>query len=93
MRAVDEQPVWSIICFVVPAQYRGEGVARELLRGAMAYAKKCGARLLEAYPWTRTSAVRDDSMWFRFEIDVRRGRIRRGGASQTAPTGGETTGR
>jgi len=64
MKAVDEQPVWSIICFVVPAQYRGEGVARELLRGAMAYAKKCGARLLEAYPVDKNERGRDDSMWF-----------------------------
>jgi hypothetical protein len=30
MKAVDDQPVWSIICFVVPAQYRDQGVARAL---------------------------------------------------------------
>ena len=28
MKAVDEQPVWSVICFVVPAEYRGQGVAQ-----------------------------------------------------------------
>lgn len=64
MKAVDDQPVWSIICFVVPQAYRGEGVAHELLRGAMAYAKKCGARLLEAYPVDKSGRARDDSMWF-----------------------------
>ena len=64
MKAVDDQPVWSIICFVVPAQFRGEGVAHELLRGAIAYAKKCGARLLEAYPVDKSERGRDDSMWF-----------------------------
>ena len=64
MKAVDDQPVWSIICFVVPAEYRGEGVARELLRGAIAYAKKCGARLLEAYPVDKKERGRDDAMWF-----------------------------
>ena len=25
MKAVDEQPVWSVVCFVVPAEYRGPG--------------------------------------------------------------------
>ena len=64
MKAVDDQPVWSIICFVVPAQYRGEGVARALLDGAIAYARKCGAKLLEAYPIDRSERGRDDSMWF-----------------------------
>ncbi len=64
MKAVDDQPVWSIICFVVPAQYRGEGVARALLDGAIAYAKKCGAKLLEAYPVDKAERGRDESMWF-----------------------------
>ncbi len=64
MKAVDDRPVWSIICFVVPAQYRGEGVARELLGGAIAYAKKRGVKLLEAYPVDKGAPSRDDSMWF-----------------------------
>lgn len=64
MKAVDEQPVWSIICFVVPTQYRGEGVARALLAGAISYAKKQGATLLEAYPVDKPALGRDDSMWF-----------------------------
>ena len=64
MKAVDDRPVWSIICFVVPAPYRGEGVARGLLDGAVAYAKKHGATLLEAYPVDRSARGRDDAMWF-----------------------------
>jgi len=31
MKPVDDQPVWSVICFVVPSEYRGQGVARALL--------------------------------------------------------------
>ena len=38
MKPVDDLPVWSIICFVVPSQYRGQAVARWLLDGAIAYA-------------------------------------------------------
>lgn len=64
MKPVDDQPVWSIICFVVPAQYRNHGVARALLGGAIAYAKKRGARLVEAYPVDRPGRSSDDSMWF-----------------------------
>jgi ribosomal protein S18 acetylase RimI-like enzyme len=64
MKAVDAKPVWSIICFVVPQAYRRQGVARALLDGAIAYAKKRGATLVEAYPVDRTDRGRDDSMWF-----------------------------
>jgi len=64
MKPVDDQPVWSIICFVVPSEYRGQGVARALLAGAVAYAKKRGAKLIEAYPVDRTGRSSDDAMWF-----------------------------
>jgi ribosomal protein S18 acetylase RimI-like enzyme len=64
MKAVDGEPVWSIICFVVPSRYRGQGIARALLDGAIAYAKKRGVTLLEAYPVDRHDRARDDSMWF-----------------------------
>ena len=64
MKPVDERPVWSIVCFVVPSQYRGQGVARALLDGAIAYAKKRGVALLEAYPVDKTGRSSDDSMWF-----------------------------
>ncbi len=50
MKPVDAQPVWSIICFVVPAEHRRQGVAAALLRAAVAWARRQGATLLEAYP-------------------------------------------
>lgn len=64
MKPVDEKPVWSIICFVVPSEHRGQGVARALLDGAIAYAKKHGATLLEAYPVDKPGRSHDDFMWF-----------------------------
>lgn len=64
MKAVDERPVWSIVCFVVPSQYRGQGVARALLEAAIAYARKRGVALLEAYPVDKPGRSSDDSMWF-----------------------------
>src|SRR5688500_11470931 len=61
---VDAQPVWSVVCFVVPAEHRGQGVARALLAGAVAYARKQGARLVEAYPVDKPARSNGDSMWF-----------------------------
>jgi ribosomal protein S18 acetylase RimI-like enzyme len=64
MKAVDDKPVWSIICFVVPSEHRRQGVAHALLQGAMAYAKKRGATLLEAYPVDKAGRQSDGNMWF-----------------------------
>jgi ribosomal protein S18 acetylase RimI-like enzyme len=64
MKAVDDQPVWSVICFVVPAEHRRQGVAQALLGGAVAYAKKQGATLVEAYPVDKPARSKDDDMWF-----------------------------
>jgi GNAT superfamily N-acetyltransferase len=64
MKAVDDQPVWSVICFVVPSEFRGQGVARALLTEGIAYARKHGANLVEAYPVDRPGRSNDDSMWF-----------------------------
>jgi GNAT superfamily N-acetyltransferase len=47
---VDDKPVWSIVCFVVSRRSRGQGVAKALLDGAIAWARDRGATLLEAYP-------------------------------------------
>jgi ribosomal protein S18 acetylase RimI-like enzyme len=64
MKAVDDKPVWSVICFVVPSEHRGHGVAHALLRGAIAYARKQGATLIEAYPVDKAARSSDDAMWF-----------------------------
>ena len=64
MKPVDDKPVWSIICFVVPLAYRGQGVGHALLQGAIAYARKHGATLIEAYPVDKAGRSRDDAMWF-----------------------------
>jgi ribosomal protein S18 acetylase RimI-like enzyme len=64
MKPVDGERVWSILCFVVPAEHRRKGVARELLRGAIAYARKKKVKILEAYPVDTARKMDDDSMWF-----------------------------
>jgi len=64
MKPVDDKPVWSIICFVVPPEHRGQGVARTLLEGAIAYAREHGATLIEAYPVDKPARSKDGALWF-----------------------------
>ena len=47
---VDEQPVWSIVCFFIQKNYRGRGLSVQLIRAAAEYAKSQGAKIVEAYP-------------------------------------------
>ncbi len=48
--AVDDLPVWSIVCFLVRPGYRRRGVAAALLDGVVALARRSGAPGVEAYP-------------------------------------------
>ena len=64
MKAVDEKPVWSIICFFVDRNARHRGVAAAMLKGAIAWAKKQRVTLLEAYPFDKPRRSVDDFMWF-----------------------------
>lgn len=64
MKPIDELPVWSIVCFVVPSEYRKQGVARALLAGAVEYARQRGVRLLEAYPVDKAEPSAGESSWF-----------------------------
>jgi GNAT superfamily N-acetyltransferase len=47
---IDDQPVWSILCFNIRVGYRRRGVAAALLDGVIALARRSGAPGVEAYP-------------------------------------------
>ncbi len=52
-KRLDGDPVddlWAVTCFVVRLEHRRKGVARELLRGAVEYARSGGAAVVEGYP-------------------------------------------
>ena len=51
------EAVWTVNCFVVARDARKSGVARALLRAAVAYAREHGAQLVEGYP-VRTGGSR-----------------------------------
>ena len=48
--AMDDRPVWAIVCFLVRVGYRRRGVAQALLAGTIEYARARRAPALEAYP-------------------------------------------
>ena len=48
--AVDERPVWAILCLNIRVGYRRRGVARALVEGVVDYARERGAPGVEAYP-------------------------------------------
>ena len=50
LKAVDDQPVWSIVCFFVAKENRRKGIMTQLIRGALDYAHQHGASIVEAYP-------------------------------------------
>ena len=47
---IDDQAVWSIVCFKIRVGYRRRGVARALLAGAIDFARRERVPALEAYP-------------------------------------------
>jgi len=50
LKRLDDAPVWALVCFFVAKAYRGTGVVRELIRGAVEYVKSQGGKVVEAYP-------------------------------------------
>ncbi len=60
MRAVDDRPVWSVVCLFVAKGHRRRGISVALLRGAAEYAALQGARLVEGYPVEPRSGTMPD---------------------------------
>lgn len=50
LKPVDARPVWSISCLYIMRAYRRKGVSSQLLRAAVDFAAKQGARVVEGYP-------------------------------------------
>ncbi len=47
---VDDVAVWSVWCIRVRPGHRKEGISHHLLRGAVEFARECGAPAIEGYP-------------------------------------------
>jgi GNAT superfamily N-acetyltransferase len=61
LKRVDDEPVWSIVCFFVAKPARRKGVMLELLRAAVEYARAHGAKIVEGYPIEVTKSLSGSS--------------------------------
>ena len=56
----DDASVWAVTCIFVRAGYRRRGISGALAGAAVDFARKSGARALEAYPMTTTNAIDEE---------------------------------
>lgn len=71
-KRIDDAPVWSVSCFFVARPYRRRGVTVALLRAALDFARKHGARIVEGYPVEpRKGSLPDPWAWTGFASSFR----------------------
>ena len=58
---LDDRDAWCVVCFVVRAGYRKQGLMHHLLDGAVAHAAAHGATVVEGYP-VETGGTRVDQI-------------------------------
>jgi len=63
LKRIDEKPVWSVVCFFVAKPFRGKGVTVPLLRAAVDYAEKHGAKIVEGYPIESEKTLPASFVW------------------------------
>jgi len=56
LKRVDEEKVWSIVCFFIHKTYRSKNLGQKLIAGAIEYVKLQGGKIIEAYPTNIRSA-------------------------------------
>jgi len=64
LKPVDDKAVWSITCLFVKKPFRRRGVSVALLRAAVEFAAKQGAKIVEGYPTTPTMEKTPDPFVF-----------------------------
>jgi GNAT superfamily N-acetyltransferase len=50
LKRVDDQAVWSVVCFFVAKSFRKKGLTVRLLETAIEHARRSGAKIVEGYP-------------------------------------------
>ncbi len=50
LKRVDDEPVWSVVCFFVAKQFRGKGIMTKLMEAAVDYVRLQGGKIVEGYP-------------------------------------------
>lgn len=60
LKRVDTQKVWSIVCLFIAKPYRKKGLSTTLIKGAIDFAQKQGAKIIESYPFELKQKNRPD---------------------------------
>ena len=64
LKKVDDKPVWSVVCFFIAKEYRRQGASAQVLKAAVDYARKQGAKIIEGYPnVTKNKKWPDPWLW------------------------------
>jgi GNAT superfamily N-acetyltransferase len=64
LKPVDDQPVWSISCLFIKRAYRRQGISVLLLKAAVEFAARQGAKIVEGYPVEPTmEKMPDPFLW------------------------------
>jgi GNAT superfamily N-acetyltransferase len=50
LKKIDEEKVWSIVCFFINKKYRGLGLSVEILENIVKYLKRKKVKIIEGYP-------------------------------------------
>ena len=50
LKPVDDEPVWSIVCFFVARNFRHKGITVKLLKAVIEYVRERGGKIVEGYP-------------------------------------------
>ena len=70
LKRVDDQPVWSIVCFFIARSFQGQGLMSKLIDAALTYARENGANIVEAYPVIPESSKNPDLQTYTGVISV-----------------------
>jgi GNAT superfamily N-acetyltransferase len=61
---VDDEPVWSVVCFFVAKAHRKQGLGTRMLEAAGEHARSRGAIILEGYPTDTAGGALPDPFVF-----------------------------
>lgn len=50
LKRIDDQPVWSLVCFYIARDCRRSGLLQALIRAAADHVRRQGGKIVEAYP-------------------------------------------
>lgn len=50
LKRIDDEPVWSVVCFFVAKSFRHKEVTLKLLQNVIEYVSKRGGKIIEGYP-------------------------------------------